>query len=124
MNVLVLSNGKFEVRDIANELDSLHEIVGGYIEIPHLSETLYENGIDIIINEEGKLIDGMQKEIAVVDKSSDMVLDVIFGNCIFAGHNEDGETIGLTENQMLTVVNLLSDIGFLGDNTPVRVLYI
>ncbi len=124
MDVLVLSNGKFEVKSISNELEALHEIVGGYIEIPHLSDTFYENGIDIIINEEGKFIDGMQKEIAVVDKSSNVVLDVIFGNCIFAGHNEDGETIGLTENQMRTVQNMLSDVGFLGDNTPVRVLYI
>ena len=124
MKVLVLSNGKLEVKDIQKGLDALREIVDGYIEIPYLSNELYENGIDIIINEEGKLMWGMNKEIAVVEKNTGKVLDVIFGNCIFAGHDENGNTIGLDEWQMDVVGELLEHSAMLNDKSVVRVLYV
>lgn len=125
MKVLVLSNGQLELKDIPNTLEALQEIVGGYIEIPYMGNELYENGIDIIINDEGKLIEGMNKEIAVVEKATGKVLDVIFGNCIFAGHDdEEGDTIGLTPDQMTTVGNVLSHSAMLNDRSVVRVLYV
>lgn len=124
MKVLVLNNGQFKVEDIPNTLDALQEIVGGYIEIPYISNDLYKNGIDIIINDEGKLIDGMNKEIAVVEKSTGKVLDIIFGNCIFASHDEEGETVGLTEDQMDVIGKLLGNSAMLNDYSVVRVLYV
>lgn len=124
MKVLVLSNGQLESKDIPNTLDALQEIVGGYIEIPYISNDLYKNGIDIIINDEGKLIDGMNKEIAVVEKSTGKVLDIIFGNCIFASHDEEGETVGLTEDQMDVIGKLLGNSAMLNDYSVVRVLYV
>lgn len=99
MKALVLSNNKFEVKEIDNTLEALQSIVGGYIEIPYLSKRLYENGIDIIINEEGKFIDGLKAEIAVIDKDTNKVVDLVFGNCIFASHDEEGNTTELTEAQ-------------------------
>ena len=124
MKVLVLSNGQLELKDIPNTLDALQKIVGGYIEIPYMGNELYENGIDIIINDEGKLIEGMNKEIAVVEKATGKVLDVIFGNCIFAGHDEEGDTIGLTPDQMTIVGNELYHSAILNDRSIVRVLYV
>ena len=56
MEVLVLSDGKLEAKDIKNTLEELQKIVGGYIEIPFLSKKFFEHGIDIIINEEGIFI--------------------------------------------------------------------
>jgi hypothetical protein len=99
MKVLVLSNGEFENKAIKNELEDLQAIVGGYIEIPYLSKAFSKNEIDIIINEEGKFIDGLKPEIAVVDKETNVVLDIVYGNCIFASHDEEGNTIELTEAQ-------------------------
>ena len=32
MKLLVLTNGKFEIKEITNELEDLQKIVGGYIE--------------------------------------------------------------------------------------------
>lgn len=124
MKVLVLSNGQFKLEDIPNTLDAIQEIVGGYIEIPYISNDLYKNGIDVIINDEGKLIDGMNKEIAVVEKSTGKVLDIIFGNCIFASHDEEGETVGLTEDQMDVIGKLLDNSAMLNDYSIVRVLYV
>ena len=51
--------------------------MGGYIEIPYLSEVFAKNGIDVIINDEGKFIEGMKPEIAIVKDGTNEVLDVV-----------------------------------------------
>ena len=129
MKVLVLSNGELKEQEIGNELEDLQKIVGGYIEIPFLSQKFLDNGIDTIINEEGKLIEGMKAEIAIVDEKRGNILDIVYGNCIFASHDEAGETIGLTEKQMQvvteeleTVIELMNKRTF--EEFEVRVLFI
>ena len=107
MKVLVLTNGNFETKEIENELEDLQKIVGGYIEVPFLTETFTKNGIDVIINEEGKFIEGLRPEIAIVDRNTNQVLDVVMGNCIFASHDEEGETIELDEKQKQIVMKEL-----------------
>ena len=123
LDVLVLSDGRLELRRIPKGLEVLQGIVGGYIEKPYVCDELCEYGIDIIINEEGKMIDGMKKEIVVIDKYTGEVSDIIFGNCIFAGFNEDGETIGLTKEQINKTIEILSNRAVLNDNSFVRVIY-
>ena len=110
MKVLVLSNGELKTQEIGNELEDLQEIVGGYIEIPYLGDVFVNNGIDVIINEEGKLIEGMKAEIAIVNEQQGNILDIVYGNCIFASHNEEGETIGLTEEQIEIVTDELETV--------------
>ena len=103
MKVMVLSNSELKEKEIGTELEDLQEIVGGYIEIPYLGDVFVDNGIDVIINEEGKLIEGLKAEIAIVSKERGTILDIVYGNCIFASHNDEGETIGLTDEQILIV---------------------
>jgi len=110
MKVLTLSNGKLEAKEINNTLEELQKIVGGYIEIPYLGETFRNNGIDTIINDEGKFIDGLKPEIAIVDKKEGKILDVVYGNCIFASHDEEGNTIALNEKQMEIVTEELETV--------------
>lgn len=127
MKVLVLTDGKFEAKEIANELEELQKIVGGHIEVPFLSETLRKSGVDVIINEEGKFIEGLRPEIAIVDRETNQVLDVVMGNCIFASHDEEGETIPLNEEQQNVVMRELRMICMLtyGEETFVtKVLYV
>lgn len=107
MEVLVLSNGKFETKEISNELEDLQKIVGGFIEIPFLSEVFNDNEIDVIINEEGKFIDGMKPEIAVIYGETNRLLDIVYGNCIFASHDDEGNTVGLNEEQKKIVMEEL-----------------
>lgn len=116
MKALILSNNKFEVKEIKNELEELQKIVGGYIEIPHLSKRFFENGIDIIINEEGKFIEGLKPEIAVVSRDNNKVVDIVFGNCIFVSHDEEGYTTELTEEQMRIVLKELQTEIILSNN--------
>lgn len=127
MKVLVLTDGKFETKEITNELEELQKIVGGYIEVPFLSETLRKSGVDVIINEEGKFIEGLRPEIAIMDRETNQVLDVVMGNCIFASHDEEGETIPLNEEQQNVVMRELRMICMLtyGEETFVtKVLYV
>ena len=129
MKVLVLTNGNIETKEITNELEDLQKIVGGYIEIPFLGETFSHNGIDVIINEEGKFIEGLKPEIAVVDKNRGSILDLVYGNCIFASHDEVGETIELNEEQIKIVKEELETVVELMDKKTletfeVRALFI
>ena len=129
MKVLVLSNGDLKEQEIGNDLADLQKIVGGYIEIPFLSHKFRDNIIDTIINEEGKFIEGLKAEIAIVDEEKGNILDIVYGNCIFASHDEEGETIGLNEAQIQivteeleTVIELMSKKTF--ETFDVRVLFI
>lgn len=99
MKVLILSGGMLEEKEIKNELEELQQIVGGYIEIPFLSRVFNENKINIIINEEGKFIEGLEPEIAIIKRETNSILDIVYGNCIFASHDHEGNTIELTEEQ-------------------------
>ena len=107
MKALVLSNGRFKEKEINNTLEALQEIVGGYIEIPFLSKEFNDNGIDVVINEEGKFIEELKPEIVIVDSETKKIVDLIYGNCIFVSHNEDGDTIGLNDKQTKLVLQEL-----------------
>ena len=107
MKVLVLNNGRLEEKDIENTLEELQQIVGGYIEIPFLSNRFKENIIDVIINEEGKFIDDCKPEIAIVNGDTKQILDIVHGNCVFASHDEEGNTIALNEEQIKVVMQEL-----------------
>ena len=127
MKVLVLTDGNFETKEISNELEDLQKIVGGYIEVPFLKETLTKNGIDVIINEEGKFKEGLRPEITIVDHRTNQVLDVVMGNCIFASHDEEGETVELTEEQYNIVMRELQMVSLLTYGNEVyvtKVLYV
>ena len=111
MKVLVLSGSILEEREIKNTLEEIQQIVGGYIEIPFLSPIFNDNKINIIINEEGKFIEGLEPEIAVIKRESNNILDIVYGNCVFASHDHDGNTIELNEEQKQIVKDALkSDI--------------
>jgi hypothetical protein len=103
MKALVLTDGELNAKEINNELEDLQAIVGGYIEIPFLSRVFNDNEIDIIINEEGKFIDGLKPEIAVIDGETERLLDIVYGNCIFVSHDAEGNTIELNKEQIKIV---------------------
>lgn len=107
MKVLVLSNAEFKKQEIDNTLEELQKIVGGYIEYPYLSKRFNDNEIDIVINEEGKFINGLRPEIAIVNKVTEQILDVVYGSCVFVSHDEDGNTIELNEEQTQIVMEEL-----------------
>lgn len=57
------------------------------------------------------------------------ILDIVYGNCIFASHDDEGNTVGLTEEQVKvveeeleTVIELMNTKTF--EEFEVRVLFI
>lgn len=128
MKVLVLSNGELQEREIENTLEELQKIVGGNIEFPFLGKVFAENEIDIIINEDGKYIDGLKPEIAVMTESGN-IYDIIYGNCIFASHDSVGNTTALTDKQIEVVTEKLKAVAELthkdtGERMTVRALFV
>ena len=64
------------------ELEYLQSQVGGLIELISWSDNLDSLGVDMWINEEGKLIGGLGATFIVVDKQEE-IRDVIYGDVIF-----------------------------------------
>ena len=115
IRAMILSNGKLEVTEIADTLETLQDIVGGYIEIPLISKVFRQHKIDVVINSEGKYIEGLRPEIAIVRETTNTTLDVVYGNCIFVSHDNVGNTIGLNDEQIEVVTEELKLSAMLHD---------
>ena len=77
--VIVEPDQPARVETIVNELSNLQKLVGGYI------ECIRQDGFDIIINEEGKLLD-LEVNFGIYGS------DYVAGTAVFAGVNyEEGE---------------------------------
>lgn len=122
MKALILKNGELHEREIDNTLETLQRIVGGYIEIPYLSERFADEGIDVVINEEGKII-GLEPQIVLFNKRNNRLLDIVVGNCVFVSHDEEGNTIGLNQKQIDVVKEELKREMFL-PNGVAKALFI
>ena len=88
--LLVKEDKEPEVIEFPNNLKSLQNLVGGYIEYCYLPE---HEDVVIICNEEGK-INGM-------GPNRDIGHDIIFGPFLIVAENsEDGEDRSLTDEQI------------------------
>ena len=85
-----------EVEEVT--LKYMQEQVKGLIEMPYLSDALSARRIDIVINEEGKL-EGMDPNMLLLEDDFN-VIDVIVGDILFVGHDGQGGTIGLNDEQI------------------------
>lgn len=119
MRVLILNNAELEEKDIKNNLDEFQSIVGGYIETPFLGNCFTDNGIVVVINEDGKFRN-LNPEIILVNGCN--VIDTVVGNVVFVGL-KNCDFVSLTDEQVDIITNCLSDIGIY-DGNIVRVLKI
>ena len=75
------------------------------IDIPYVSRAYGEKGISIVLDDYGKLVD---EEFQVItgliidfaDEDRPEVIDYIVGNYLLMSHDEEGETISLTDEQV------------------------
>lgn len=79
------------VEDIPDTLEAMQELVGGYIEGLTIEHTPDGEGLQIICNETGKL-NGLTP-VAFVPKYQ----DVICGDFLVSRHDNEGETVDVTE---------------------------
>lgn len=88
--ILIKSDGSYEVVEYEDSLDELQRIVDGYIEY-----VMVDNGISMIVNEEGLLRGLDYNEIA----SRFYRGPCIVGNVLMVGV-KNGENISLSDNQI------------------------
>ena len=105
IKTLIVSNNTLELKTIENNLHKFQERVGGLIETPFVSHKLYEKGIDIIINEEGK---GLDLKPSMVVMNEGKIIDIIHGNVIFTSHDNYGNQKSLTQEQIEYIVELVT----------------
>lgn len=86
---------------IEDDLKTAQRIVKGRIEIVSVA-----NGIDMIVNEEGKL-NGSEPNFYITQNG---YTDLIFGDVLFTGVNyEEGTQISLTDGQIQYVLDWLNN---------------
>ena len=75
------------------------------MDIPYVSRAYGEKGISVVLDDNGKLVD---EEFQVItgliidfaDEDRPEVIDYIVGNYLLMNHNEEGETVSLTDEQV------------------------
>ena len=105
-NAEIVSVEKLEYEDMKN-------LVGGYIEVLNVRDD-----IDMWLNEEGKLIPLPTNLYLCSALHEGKILDTIQGDIFFTSVNEDGETIGLNDEQIDFVMSELQSGAFVLANDP------
>lgn len=100
MQVLVLNpetpvEERLVIKDIEGNLESLQENVQGRIEF--FTIKIEGQYFDLILHEEGKL-EQLPPNIAVFNEGE--IIDIIVGNVVIAKADDEGRTIGLTDDEV------------------------
>lgn len=100
--ILVKPNELPQIIEFAESYKELQRLVEGYIEMPYIFDD-----VDVVINEEGKLNGSLPNKKLFYDGN---LVDIIFGNIVLVGSNEDGETISLTDKQIEKYMKIMSEV--------------
>jgi len=90
------------------ELEDMQAMVGGYIECLALSNT-----VDLWLNEEGKLIP-LKANLFLRDNDGNFT-DVVCGDVFAASHDDEGGTVGLSDEDASWVMDELSNTLAVGE---------
>lgn len=94
--ILLEANGDITVGDLDTSLRGLQSAVEGMIEMVQLG-----SGAVMWVNEEGKLLfDTVNTRASFLYLLLSGIGDVIMGNAIITGMNEQGDIVDLTEKQI------------------------
>ena len=100
IRIVVAEPGKLPaVSFISDSLKDMQQIVGGYIE---LFETT-ESEIDLFCNEEGKL------SSLECNRVFPELQDIICGPIIAIGHDDEGASVSLTEEQVQEAIRMFTE---------------
>lgn len=103
-------------KEIKGDLRSLQEEVGGLITLaPHFDE-LTEMGIDIYADDEGLLKENPKVTMLILDDKRQNVKDILVGNLVLAGRDEEGDIASLTDEQVDYIRNHLKVVEYSKDD--------
>lgn len=81
---------------IDNDLEALHDAVGGYIEC---ISPFSDMDVDLVCNEEGKLM-GLRPNRVLMDKKTKQRYDLLVGNFFLVSFDDEGNFKSLTDEQI------------------------
>ena len=111
------TDGNAAVKDIKGDLKSLQTEVGGLITLANYYAELENNGIDIYADDEGLLKVDPKTTLIITDKKNRMkVLMCLVGNLIFVSHDDEGNTLGLTDEQIAFIKAHLKQLCYFSPN--------
>lgn len=96
------------IEPFSEALEALQKQVGGHIESFYI-EALEKHHIDMWIDEEGKLKDGLKPTFVIMDRD-DNLIDFIVGNCVFTRFDDEGNTYGLDREDIDIVFKWLGSL--------------
>lgn len=103
--LLITTKGDYIEKEIDNKLETLQELVGGYIEYVEI-----DYGVDMIINEEGKVMDlEYNLGATLLYRATHFGSDYICGNVIIVRTNEQGENDNLQDDDIEGIKNIIAD---------------
>lgn len=113
MRIFKIENGYTVIKSVDGSLESMQKEVGGMLTIaPHFDE-LTEHGIDIYADDEGLLKADSKPSVFVTSKGDPCkVENVLVGNLIFTGFDEEGSSVGLTDEQIDYISNHLFNVTY------------
>ncbi len=111
------TDGNAAVKDIKGDLKSLQTEVGGLITLANYYEELENQSVDIFADDEGLLKANPKTTLIITDKKNRMkVLMCLVGNLIFVSHDDEGNTLGLTDEQVEFIKSHLKPLFYFSPN--------
>ena len=118
------TDGNADVKEIKGDLKSLQAEVGGLLTLANYYEELVENRIDIFADDEGLLKADPKTTLIITDKENRMkVLTALVGNLVFVSHDDEGNTLGLTDEQIVFIKDHLKQLFFFSPNGKMNMAY-
>lgn len=100
---------RIEFAPFNDDLHYLQKLVGGHIEHFNIADELYQQRIDLWIDEEGKIKHPNDPvTFALFDQKGEYLIDYIIGNCVFSKFDDEGNTLGLTVPETKRIYDWLS----------------
>ena len=118
------TDGNAAVKEIKGDLKSLQTEVGGLITLANYYEELENQGIDIFADDDGLLKADPKTTLIITDKKNRMkVLTTLVGNLIFVSHDDEGSTLGLTDEQIAFIKAHLKQLCYFSPNGKMSTAY-
>lgn len=100
--ILAEPNKEPRVVEFNKGYKELQRLVEGNFEMPYIFDD-----VDVVINEEGKF-NGSEPNKLLYYKGQ--LIDIIYGNILIVGSNDDGETVSLSDDKIAKYMKILKNV--------------
>jgi hypothetical protein len=98
--ILRVDSKEIEIHDsFDHTLKNMQGVVGGYLEAITLDSVVEGREVTVWLNEEGKL-EQLKPNFAIIRKESLQLLDVVVGDVLITSCDDEGNTVGLNDEEL------------------------